>query len=163
MPAQPKAMPRQSASGAASAHEERDEPDVDQVLEMEAEEDQGNDGDNEEVYHLGMLGGDGELGDEFPTVTGDVGRVDDPDTAPPGGSSPGSLIPDQEVQVLEEHGEQESESSNDSSGTYATPQWTDETPTVEEDLTWEQEDLEEEAREREDALNLQHQLNPLLG
>eukprot|EP00971_Amphidinium_carterae_P225638 4474811-Amphidinium_carterae.1 len=110
-----------------------------------------------------MLGGDGELEDEFPTGMGDVGRVDDLDTAPPGGSSPGSLIPDQEVQVLEEHVEQESESSNDSSGTYATPQWTNETPTVEEDLTWEQEDLEEEAREREEALNLQHQLNPLLG
>eukprot|EP00971_Amphidinium_carterae_P169383 3355973-Amphidinium_carterae.1 len=74
MPAQPKAMPRQSASGAASAREEREEPDVDQVLEMEVEEDQHNDGDNEEVYHLGMLGGDGELSDESPTVLGDVGR-----------------------------------------------------------------------------------------
>eukprot|EP00971_Amphidinium_carterae_P212566 4218472-Amphidinium_carterae.1 len=35
-------------------------------------------------------------------------------------------------------------SSNDSEGTYATPQHTNETPTLEEDLTWEQEDLEEE-------------------
>eukprot|EP00971_Amphidinium_carterae_P206652 4100320-Amphidinium_carterae.2 len=36
-------------------------------------------------------------------------------------------------------------SSDDSEGTYATPQWADETPTFEEDLTWEQEDVEEEA------------------
>eukprot|EP00971_Amphidinium_carterae_P111479 2207722-Amphidinium_carterae.1 len=36
------------------------------------------------------------------------------------------------------------DSSNDSEGTYATPQFTNDTPTWEEDLTWEQEDLEEE-------------------
>eukprot|EP00971_Amphidinium_carterae_P063020 1247140-Amphidinium_carterae.1 len=48
MPAQPKAMPRQSAPGASSAHVEGEEPDVDQVLEMKAEENQGNDGDSEE-------------------------------------------------------------------------------------------------------------------
>eukprot|EP00971_Amphidinium_carterae_P012629 248589-Amphidinium_carterae.1 len=42
---------------------------------------------------------------------------------------------------------EEQVSSDDSEGTYATPQWADETPTFEEDLTWEQEDLEEEARE----------------
>eukprot|EP00971_Amphidinium_carterae_P232133 4606559-Amphidinium_carterae.1 len=108
-----------------------------------------------------MLGGDGELEDELPTGMVDVGRVDDPDTAPPGGSSPGSLNPDQEVQVLEEHVEQVSESSNDSSGTYATPQWTDEAPTVEEDLTWEQEDLEEEHREHVEVLELQHRLDSL--
>eukprot|EP00971_Amphidinium_carterae_P122411 2423800-Amphidinium_carterae.1 len=39
--------------------------------------------------------------------------------------------------------------SNDSEGTYLTPDLTNETPTLEEDLTWEQEDLEEERRERE--------------
>eukprot|EP00971_Amphidinium_carterae_P122951 2433701-Amphidinium_carterae.1 len=112
-----------------------------------------------------MLGGDGELIDEPSTVMEDVGRVDDPDTAPPGGSSPGSLIPDQEVLVVDEQerGEQDSESSNDSAGTYATPQWTEETPTVDEDLTWEQEDLEEEAREHAEVTSLPHQPNPMLG
>eukprot|EP00971_Amphidinium_carterae_P061148 1210364-Amphidinium_carterae.1 len=81
---------------------------------MENEDNQTDAGIEEEVYHLGMLGGDGELSDELPTGMGEVGRVDDPDTAPPGGSSPGSLNPDQEVLVMEEHREQESESSNDS-------------------------------------------------
>eukprot|EP00971_Amphidinium_carterae_P133947 2654413-Amphidinium_carterae.1 len=89
-------------------------------------------------------------------------EVEDPDTAPPGGSSPGSLNPDQEV-VIEALEDQVVESSDDSEGTYATPQWTEETPTVEEELTWEQEDLEEEAREREEVSSLQHQPNPMLG
>eukprot|EP00971_Amphidinium_carterae_P280696 5572654-Amphidinium_carterae.2 len=39
------------------------------------------------------------------------------------------------------------DSSDDSEGTYLTPDLTNETPTWEEDLTWEQEDLEEEQRE----------------
>eukprot|EP00971_Amphidinium_carterae_P006447 127221-Amphidinium_carterae.1 len=114
MPAIAKQMPRPPAVTVVPSHEAPGEPDVDQVLEMESEDNQADAGIDDEVYHLGMLGGDGELGDEFPTGMGDVGRVDDLDTAPPGGSSPGSLIPDQEVLVLEEHGEQESESSNDS-------------------------------------------------
>eukprot|EP00971_Amphidinium_carterae_P186186 3695842-Amphidinium_carterae.1 len=114
MPAIAKQMPRPPAVTAVPSHEVPGEPDVDQVLEMESEDNQANDGDDEEVYHLGMLGGDGELVDEVPTGMGDVGRVVDLDTAPLGGSSPGSLIPDQEVLVWEEHGVQESESSNDS-------------------------------------------------
>eukprot|EP00971_Amphidinium_carterae_P281861 5595205-Amphidinium_carterae.1 len=58
MPAIAKPMPRQPASEAASSHEEPDAPDVDQVLEMETDDNQGDDGNNEDVYHLGMLGGD---------------------------------------------------------------------------------------------------------
>eukprot|EP00971_Amphidinium_carterae_P172123 3412543-Amphidinium_carterae.1 len=49
------------------------------------------------------------------------------------------------VQKEEEQEEQKHEPSDDSEGTYATPHWTNETTTFEEDLTWEQEDLEEEA------------------
>eukprot|EP00971_Amphidinium_carterae_P125552 2487463-Amphidinium_carterae.1 len=61
---------------------------------------------------------------------------------------------DQPAQAEEEEAEQEQESSDDSEGTYATPQWTNETPTFEEDLTWEQEDLEEEARERDEVTSV---------
>eukprot|EP00971_Amphidinium_carterae_P058097 1148984-Amphidinium_carterae.1 len=46
------------------------------------------------------------------------------------------------------------DSSNDSEGTYATPHYTNETPTFEEDLTWEQEDLEEERREEDEVVSV---------
>eukprot|EP00971_Amphidinium_carterae_P138090 2736682-Amphidinium_carterae.1 len=60
----------------------------------------------------------------------------------------------------QEHEGQEHESSDDSEGTYATPQWPDETPTFEEDLTWEQEDLEEEARERDEVTSVSPETEP---
>eukprot|EP00971_Amphidinium_carterae_P186771 3707383-Amphidinium_carterae.1 len=46
------------------------------------------------------------------------------------------------------------DSSNDSEGTYATPQFTNDTPTWEEDLTWEQGDQEEERRERDEVASV---------
>eukprot|EP00971_Amphidinium_carterae_P166734 3304223-Amphidinium_carterae.1 len=64
------------------------------------------------------------------------------------------------AQEDEEQEEQEQESSDDSEGTYATPQWPDETPTFEEDLTWEQEDLEEEAREGDEVTSVSPENEP---
>eukprot|EP00971_Amphidinium_carterae_P256967 5101532-Amphidinium_carterae.1 len=79
MPAQPKAMPSQPkakphhapAEASSSSHEAPSVPELDQVLEMEAEDIPADIDDNDEVYHLGMLGGDGELIDESSPVMED--------------------------------------------------------------------------------------------
>eukprot|EP00971_Amphidinium_carterae_P204551 4059384-Amphidinium_carterae.1 len=59
MPAQPKAMPHPSpAEASTSSHEAPPAPEVDQVLEMAAEDIPADIDADDEVYHLGMLGGD---------------------------------------------------------------------------------------------------------
>eukprot|EP00971_Amphidinium_carterae_P252001 5003380-Amphidinium_carterae.1 len=103
MPAIAKQMPRPPASAAASSHEAPEEPDVDQVLEMENDDNQDDIVVDEEEYHLGMLGGDEAWIGECSTEKGEAERVGDSDTAPPGGSLPGLLNPGQRALVNEEY------------------------------------------------------------
>eukprot|EP00971_Amphidinium_carterae_P307619 6113286-Amphidinium_carterae.1 len=101
MPAIAKPMPRQPTSDAASSHEALQEPDVDQVLEMENEDvvvpddNQKDHDDNDDAYHLGMLEGDESWSEKWSSVMGDLGRVGNSGTALPGGSLPKSLNPKQ--------------------------------------------------------------------
>eukprot|EP00971_Amphidinium_carterae_P150748 2988763-Amphidinium_carterae.1 len=74
MPAIAKQMPRPPASAAASSPKAPEVPDVDQVLEMETEDNQEVNGIEEDVYHLGMLGGDETWIGECSAAMGDAGR-----------------------------------------------------------------------------------------
>eukprot|EP00971_Amphidinium_carterae_P139028 2755510-Amphidinium_carterae.2 len=100
MPAIAMAMPQRGASGAASSQKYLENlmltrswmETADVIVPDDNQEDNEDNGD---AYHLGMLGGDETWSEEWVSAKGDLRRAGDSGTALPGGSPPGLSNPGQ--------------------------------------------------------------------